>query len=324
MTLIPPRAAGRGPADRRGRAAADHRTAGAAGQDHRGDADPAGPAGADDRGLVLPGPLRSGGPRRPARDAGLGAPAHRSADGELAAGGRRRAPGQPGLAGPGPARRAQPDDRRPRHRAQRDLAARPPVAAARCTAVGGAARRCSRHGARLHRVPRAPRSVRRPDRRRTRHRAAGRAERGPIPGRRCTPRWAAPTSSSSRAGPPPWTWTRPGSTASSWSRARWSPTTRRWSWTSCSTSGLAGPGWRCAAIRAPGCCMLGGEPFAEEIVMWWNFIGRSHDEVVGYREAWATRDPRFPPVVDRDEKVMEAPPLPSVTLKPRPHRVERP
>jgi redox-sensitive bicupin YhaK (pirin superfamily) len=70
--------------------------------------------------------------------------------------------------------------------------------------------------------------------------------------------------------------------------------------------------------------VLGGEPFAEEIVMWWNFIGRSHDEVVGYREAWAARDPRFPPVVDRDERVMEAPPLPSVALKPRAHRVERP
>ena len=69
--------------------------------------------------------------------------------------------------------------------------------------------------------------------------------------------------------------------------------------------------------------VLGGEPFAEEIVMWWNFIGRSHDEVVGYREAWAARAPRFPPVVERDERVMEAPPLPSVALKPRPHRVER-
>ena len=66
--------------------------------------------------------------------------------------------------------------------------------------------------------------------------------------------------------------------------------------------------------------LLGGEPFAEEIVMWWNFIGRSHDEVVGYRSAWERRDPRFPPIVDRAEKVMEAPPLPTVVLKPRPRR----
>ena len=32
--------------------------------------------------------------------------------------------------------------------------------------------------------------------------------------------------------------------------------------------------------------LLGGEPFEEEIVMWWNFIGRSHEEVVEQREAW--------------------------------------
>jgi redox-sensitive bicupin YhaK (pirin superfamily) len=88
-----------------------------------------------------------------------------------------------------------------------------------------------------------------------------------------------------------------------------------------------GPGRTGLALRTEAgarVLLIGGEPFAEEIVMWWNFIGRSHDEVVGYREAWATREPRFPPVVDRDEKVMEAPPLPSVALKPRPHRVERP
>jgi quercetin 2,3-dioxygenase len=66
--------------------------------------------------------------------------------------------------------------------------------------------------------------------------------------------------------------------------------------------------------------LLGGEPFTEEIVMWWNFIGRNHDEVVGYRSAWERRDPQFPPIVDRAEKVMEAPPLPTVVLKPRARR----
>lgn len=32
--------------------------------------------------------------------------------------------------------------------------------------------------------------------------------------------------------------------------------------------------------------LLGGEPFAEELVMWWNFIGRSHEEIVAFRDAW--------------------------------------
>jgi redox-sensitive bicupin YhaK (pirin superfamily) len=66
--------------------------------------------------------------------------------------------------------------------------------------------------------------------------------------------------------------------------------------------------------------LLGGEPFAEDIVMWWNFIGRSHQEIVEFRSAWERRDPRFPPVLSRLEKVMEAPPMPTVRLKPRPRR----
>jgi quercetin 2,3-dioxygenase len=66
--------------------------------------------------------------------------------------------------------------------------------------------------------------------------------------------------------------------------------------------------------------MLGGEPFTEEMVMWWNFIGRSHQEIVEFRSAWEGRDPRFPPIVSRSEKVMEAPPMPTVPLKPRPRR----
>ncbi|RNL61108.1 pirin family protein [Nocardioides marmoriginsengisoli] len=32
--------------------------------------------------------------------------------------------------------------------------------------------------------------------------------------------------------------------------------------------------------------LLGGTPFGEQIVMWWNFIGRSHEEVVEYRTQW--------------------------------------
>ncbi|WP_091417398.1 pirin family protein [Friedmanniella luteola] len=66
--------------------------------------------------------------------------------------------------------------------------------------------------------------------------------------------------------------------------------------------------------------LLGGEPFPEEIVLWWNFIGRSHAEVAGFRDAWERREARFPPVVERGERVMEAPPLPTVPLKARPSR----
>jgi quercetin 2,3-dioxygenase len=66
--------------------------------------------------------------------------------------------------------------------------------------------------------------------------------------------------------------------------------------------------------------MLGGQPFSEDIVMWWNFIGRSHQEIVEFRSAWEKRDVRFRPIVNRSEKAMEAPPMPTVQLRPRSRR----
>ena len=84
-----------------------------------------------------------------------------------------------------------------------------------------------------------------------------------------------------------------------------------------------GTGRRQVRLRSAGggrVLLLGGEPFEEEVVMWWNFLGRSHVEVAAYREAWERREDRFPPVVERGERVMEAPPMPTVPLKPRPHR----
>ena len=32
--------------------------------------------------------------------------------------------------------------------------------------------------------------------------------------------------------------------------------------------------------------LIGGEPFQEELLMWWNFVGRTHDEVEQAREDW--------------------------------------
>ena len=32
--------------------------------------------------------------------------------------------------------------------------------------------------------------------------------------------------------------------------------------------------------------LLGGPPFGEQIVMWWNFVGRTHEEVVAFRQEW--------------------------------------
>ena len=35
--------------------------------------------------------------------------------------------------------------------------------------------------------------------------------------------------------------------------------------------------------------LLGGAPFGEDLLMWWNFVGRSHDEIVDYRRLLAGR-----------------------------------
>ena len=68
--------------------------------------------------------------------------------------------------------------------------------------------------------------------------------------------------------------------------------------------------------------LVGGEPFEEELVMWWNFIGRSHDEVVAQREDWNGEGlswvpPRFGEVRGFDGPRLLAPPMPNVRLRAR-------
>lgn len=65
--------------------------------------------------------------------------------------------------------------------------------------------------------------------------------------------------------------------------------------------------------------LLGGEPFAEDLLMWWNFVGRSHEEIVAARDAWEAGDPRFGHVPTHGSERVPAPPLPKVRLTPR-HR----
>ncbi|MFJ8923232.1 hypothetical protein B046DRAFT_04775 [Streptomyces sp. LamerLS-316] len=65
-----------------------------------------------------------------------------------------------------------------------------------------------------------------------------------------------------------------------------------------------------------GLMLLGGEPFEEEIVMWWNFVGRSHEEIEQARSDWMT-SARFGDVHGYDGGRLPAPQLPPVALKPR-------
>lgn len=64
--------------------------------------------------------------------------------------------------------------------------------------------------------------------------------------------------------------------------------------------------------------LLGGEPLAEELLMWWNFVGRTHEEIVQARARW--EDGRFGAVVGDDRAPLPAPAIPGVRMMPRPSR----
>ena len=78
--------------------------------------------------------------------------------------------------------------------------------------------------------------------------------------------------------------------------------------------------------------VLGGPPFGEPIVMWWNFVGRSHEEIVAFRGEWQDQitadgsvvadsqrvaDGRFGVVAGDHLPPIPAPALPNARLKER-------
>jgi len=64
--------------------------------------------------------------------------------------------------------------------------------------------------------------------------------------------------------------------------------------------------------------LIGGLPFDEDLLMWWNFVGRTHEDVAQARTDWASGSERFGTVVEDDRSPMRAPKLPPVRLRPRP------
>jgi quercetin 2,3-dioxygenase len=63
--------------------------------------------------------------------------------------------------------------------------------------------------------------------------------------------------------------------------------------------------------------VIGGVPFSEHIVMWWNFVGTDHDEIVLAREQWQAHDVRFGEVSGYGDGRLGAPALPNSRLKAR-------
>jgi hypothetical protein len=66
--------------------------------------------------------------------------------------------------------------------------------------------------------------------------------------------------------------------------------------------------------------LIGGEPFGEEIVMWWNFVGRTHEDVEQARRRWQAADAAFGTVSGFDGDRIPAPELPPVRLRARGRR----
>lgn len=69
--------------------------------------------------------------------------------------------------------------------------------------------------------------------------------------------------------------------------------------------------------------LLGGEPFPDDLVMWWNFVGRSHEEIAEARVEWEAAADRFGAVAGHEGARIPAPDLPGIRLKPRRRLVPR-
>ncbi|MDP3969006.1 MAG: pirin family protein [Nocardioides sp.] len=92
--------------------------------------------------------------------------------------------------------------------------------------------------------------------------------------------------------------------------------------------GYSAPGTPTLTVRAEETCrlvLLGGTPLGETIVMWWNFVGRSHDDVAAYRANYQAAigaeeggdDPAQFALVVGDLDPLPAPALPNARLRPR-------
>ncbi len=72
---------------------------------------------------------------------------------------------------------------------------------------------------------------------------------------------------------------------------------------------------RISSVAGARMLLLGGAPFDEQIVMWWNFVGRSNDEIAAARAEWVSGG-RFGDVAGYDGDRLPAPELPPGRLKP--------
>jgi redox-sensitive bicupin YhaK (pirin superfamily) len=63
-------------------------------------------------------------------------------------------------------------------------------------------------------------------------------------------------------------------------------------------------------IATDGCraLLVGGVPFPETILMWWNYVGRTRDEITAAHDQWTARDERFGTVASPLDAIDVGPP----------------
>lgn len=81
-----------------------------------------------------------------------------------------------------------------------------------------------------------------------------------------------------------------------------------------------GTGRDTLALSSPGgatAMLIGGEPPGDDLVIWWNFVGRNHEEIVAARADWEGRTGRFGRVAGHGDARIPAPRLPNLRLTAR-------
>ena len=264
-------------------------------------------------GLVLRRPHGPGGGHRGVRRRHRTAPAHGPADRHVAAGRRDPAPRQPRLRAAHPPGPAEPDDRRPR-RVARGGAHRPATGATStaCSCGWPSRRRPGTRPPRSSTTPSCPCStstagpppcssatlggavVPGPARHRPRGRRGGRARR-----RRDRSRWTrrwehalVPLAGTASVDGTP---SSPGTS---------------------STSGRGATRSGSSTTEGATALLIGGAPFEEPVLMWWNFVARTRTEVDQARDDWMAGDGRFGDVASHLARIPVGPPPWSASQEP--------
>ncbi len=88
--------------------------------------------------------------------------------------------------------------------------------------------------------------------------------------------------------------------------------------------GYVAPGAERLRLANPGddharVLLLGGEPFTEPVLMWWNLVARTHEEIVALRQDWEDGSDRYGRVEGYagGTRRLPAPALPGTRLTPR-------